>query len=640
MIKRLSIFFAAFALSAIGYAQQHEHWEVSVIPSSVRLDPVTNEVIENRFILNRNKPAGDILAKNWIYDGKRVALKAARGEYISFQIVVTNNSRIPLEQVKIKMEPFSGSGKSFSIKPELFLEWSSEVKTPSTGYPTATLGKGWYPDALIPFAYVQDDSSVVRGRWTYPLWIPDFNNRIENQRSMLVWVDQYVPLKAEEAAPGIYRSSITVSVGKKSQTIPVELTVWNFEIPNENRLKASLQEEGFLSNMTEDNELEMYQLFKRNRVGLMDPTYQPDLKVSANRKVSIEWSKFDKRLKKFFTGEAFTAKSGYAYGPGYGEPIETFILPFDVYGKHHTRGWPDVGTPDVERNPANRAVYENTVKAVRSHLQPMLDTQKTELYVYLNGLDESYDRFAQERMVYYGDLFDKVYPEVKFRIDGAYDDEAMEFVHKSIDAWASHSINYNLDKVKKYQNMGLRDWLYGPMLYEGKVNSWVGSLTFTDLPLVNERAISWACWKYGTYSWISWGAGVNGKGGWYDPESWKDQYRGGADSDPEFTYKKLNGSALYVYAGGVIPNVKGPCPSIRLKNLRNGVQEYEMMRLLREVDGNDARVNQLVNTVIKEPFGDRSIGNLDVWSFDAQLWDETRLKIGDLIHEVRGEGQR
>ena len=39
--------------------------------------------------------------------------------------------------------------------------------------------------------------------WTYPLWLPDFNNRIDNQKSLIVWMDQYVPYSAEEAKPGI-----------------------------------------------------------------------------------------------------------------------------------------------------------------------------------------------------------------------------------------------------------------------------------------------------------------------------------------------------------------------------------------------------------------------------------------------------
>ena len=54
---------------------------------------------------------------------------------------------------------------------------------------------------LFPFRYIQDDSAAVRRRWTYPLWLPDFNNRIDNQKSMIVWIDQYIPFREEEAKP-------------------------------------------------------------------------------------------------------------------------------------------------------------------------------------------------------------------------------------------------------------------------------------------------------------------------------------------------------------------------------------------------------------------------------------------------------
>lgn len=609
-----------------------ENFSVAVIPSSIRLNPVSNEIIENRYVVNAGHYSKDILTKNWIYDQSGVHLRAARGEYISFQLVVTNNNTETLKGLQIEMSPFKRGAKQITVAPELFLEWSVRAQAPSTGYPKASLGAGWYPDALIPFKHIQDDSGEVHGRWTYPLWIPDFNNRIDSQKSLIVWVDQYVPFDKADAPAGKYSAMITVTAGSQHKTIPIDLHVWNFAIPNENLLKASLQEEGFLSGMDEKHELEMYQLFKRNRVALMDPTYKPDLKY-VNGKAEINWTKFDNRLKKYFTGKAFTAEHGYKYGPGYGEPIETFVLPFDVFGKHGTRGWPDVGKPDVEKLPANQAKYEEVVKGVRKHLAPMLNPSKTELIVYLNGLDESYFREAWERMVHYGNMFKKIYPEASYRIDGGYTDEAMAFVGKSIKSWASHTLNYDVERMKKYQAMGIKDWLYGPMLYESKVNSWVGSSTFLDLPLVNERAISWACFKYNTYSWISWGAGVGGKAGWYDPESWKDQYKMSADSDSGYTFKKINGSALLVYSGGIVPNVNSACPSIRLKNLRNGVQEYEYMRMLKSLDKSDERVLSLVNEIIYEPFGEQSIGRLDVWSFDAERWDEVRLRMGELINE-------
>ncbi|MFO7668041.1 MAG: hypothetical protein R6W31_00130, partial [Bacteroidales bacterium] len=167
-------------------------WTVSVIPSSVRIDPVTNEIIDHRFMLLRDSETrkSDLLKENLIYDGSRVSLHAARGEYISFQLVVTNQTGKRLENIRIEIPEFAGNNSQIHIKPELFLEWAVEIKSPSTGYPEASLGNGWYPDALIPFRFIQDDSAKVSRRWIYPLWLPDFNNRIDNQKSMIVWIDQ------------------------------------------------------------------------------------------------------------------------------------------------------------------------------------------------------------------------------------------------------------------------------------------------------------------------------------------------------------------------------------------------------------------------------------------------------------------
>ena len=69
--------------------------------------------------------------------------------------------------------------------------------------------------------------------------------------------------------------------------------------------------------------------------------------------------------------------------------------------------------------------------------------------------------------------------------------------------------------------------------------------------------------------------------------------------------------------------------------MRNGVQEYEYMRLLSELDGNNERADQIVNSIINMPFGGNSIGNLHVWSVDAEEWDQKRLEMGELIHQAK-----
>jgi hypothetical protein len=611
-----------------------QDWKVSVLPSSVRLNPQTNEIID--IYDNCESCRKNLLEKNWVYDGNKVSLRGARGEYVSFQVVLTRNTDAVLKGISVDVPPFKGTGGTLRNPAELFLEWSVEVKTPSTGYPKASLGKGWYPDALIPFHCVQAGPKSPGGSWIYPLQLPDFNNRIENQKSQIIWVDQYIPFSPEDAKAGSYSTSVSITIDGMTQAIPVVLDVWDFAISNENNLKGSLQQEGFLKNMDDQQELEVYQLFKRNRVALMDPTYDPKLTMTKAGAVALDWEAFDQRLKKYFTGEAFTEKYGYRNGPGYGEPIETFLLPFDVYGKLGTPGWPDIGTPDVERQPEKREIYIKTIQAVRDHVNAMLDPKKTELFAYLNGLDESYFPEAYSRMVYYGDIFKKYYPEAQFRVDGGYDDDAIKIIGHSIDAWATHTINYDSDKMRKYQNMGIKDWIYGPMLYESKVNSWVGSSTFIDLPLVNDRAISWSTWKYKARSWISWGIGAGWRSAWYDPETWKSANDGG---NATYSYKKLNGNALLIYSPGIVPNVDEVCPSIRLKTMRDGVEEYESMRMLSQLAADASTTSDIVNKIIDQPFGRKSIGNLNVWSFDAEKWDNARTEIGERIDQLKKGGK-
>ncbi|MDQ2658576.1 MAG: hypothetical protein M3Y60_14220, partial [Bacteroidota bacterium] len=61
------------------------------------------------------------------------------------------------------------------------------------------------------------------------------------------------------------------------------------------------------------------------------------------------------------------------------------------------------------------------------------------------------------------------------------------------------------------------------------------------------------------------------------------------------------------------------------------------MRLLEKLDGNSKRVDEVVDDIINHPFGDEAIGKLDVWTYDAVKWDESRIALGEMIHEKMAE---
>ena len=633
----VAVFFSVSSDESIRAAQQSkipEHaWFISALPSSIRLNPVNGKAIEDRADIYTMRPLGNVLQQNWVYDGDSVRLRGARGEYVSFQLVIGRTTDDTLKDVYVEVAPFVKGSLSLESKPARFLEWSVKVNSISRGYDRSSYGAGWYPDALIPFETLQAERRT--GRLTYPLTLPDFRNRIEGQRYLVVWIDQFIPFERQKAPPGVYESTVTVEVDGSLKKLPVEMKVWDFAVPKENKLTGNIQQSGFVRRLDEERELELYQLFKRHRIIPTDPSYRPEYNVSSSGELSIDWSDFDSRLKKYFTGEAFTKEYGYS-GPGYGEPIEIFVLPFDcARPEAKGGGWPDIGGEEVEREPANRSIYVSAIKQVREHILSMVEAEKVRLIVFQNGLDESYFPEAWARMVFYGNMFKEHFPEAAYRVDGGYSKEAMEAIHKSIDHWCCHSVGYDMDTVKEYRKLGIQDWVYGPILYERRGNSGVGSSTFIDLELTNERVISWASWKYQTLTWCSWGIGSQWSAAWYSPETWKHVIR---SEDKETYFRSYNGNGQVVYAPGVVPSVNVICPSIRLKNMRDGVEEYEFFRLLASLDGNRDgnrdRVDELVNRIINRPFGKESLGNLDVWNHNPEDWDTVRIETGELIERA------
>src|SRR6185295_11058077 len=109
-------------------------WTISALPSSVRLDPTTaNVIIDDKRDAYpvREGSHGDLLESNWVYDGKKVSLSGARGAYVSFQLVISSKTKATLKDIVVTMPPFRNSSIGFLGKPELFLEWFVEVQTPS-----------------------------------------------------------------------------------------------------------------------------------------------------------------------------------------------------------------------------------------------------------------------------------------------------------------------------------------------------------------------------------------------------------------------------------------------------------------------------------------------------------------------------
>ncbi len=150
-------------------------------------------------------------------------ISAARNEFESFQVHVrAMDHPIRLEVVVSDLTGPSGRRVQAGTNIEVFRESYSNVKQVSDLNGTA----GLIPDALIPVR----DSIFHERRSAFPVTVPPGQTRS-------AWIDVFVP---PQTASGYYLGTVTVLDGTATLArLPVLLKVWNFELPSTATLKSA-----------------------------------------------------------------------------------------------------------------------------------------------------------------------------------------------------------------------------------------------------------------------------------------------------------------------------------------------------------------------------------------------------------------
>lgn len=585
-------------------------WAVS---DGVRVNPVTGQIFEARTDIHKDYPHENFRESNTVWNraSRTVSLKAARNEYAAFQLIV--ESPQPLDKVEASFPQLTGpNGASIGgVNVAILKEWYVQVRRATTGYEHSSLGPGWYPDALMPWR----PSGLQTG---FPFSIPDLFNNIPGQKNQALWIDIFVPDDRTAAPPGSYTGELKVSWKGGRDSIKVVLDVWDFALPQENHLPGDIWNDS-LRDMPPQEELAYYQLARQHRFLPLVYGYRPKLKLDGTH-VSLDWTAYDHRLAPYLDGSAFTTAHGY-WGPGYGVPVDHMMLPFNnEKNGNPATAWP-MALPGGRRTPEYEAVWKETGRQVRAHLDQDPRWRKVRKIAFLDGLDESYNEPAYEKMLYYGKLLHDAMGRdwFSYRVDGGYARPVMERLSQEVGLWVSHTEDFDIDDVDFFRKKGLETWFYGPMIYEQKKNGGCGSNTFLDLDLLVNRGIGWVGWKYRA-GWVEWEFDWNAFAAWYEAENFKES--------PDRIY---NGSGQLIYRGDVM-GYRQPVASIRLKAQRRGLQDYEYFWLLAQKTGSRKTADDMVNTIVyKRPFGPRAMLDTEIWRNDPDQWDKTRLAAGQIL---------
>lgn len=226
-------------------------------------------------------------------------LSAAQNEFEPFQVVLRTEKQV-VKGVDVEVTDLVGDRSTISAKDNVtvYFEKYIHLSTPSSIEGEA----GDWPDALIP----RVDRYAGQRRNAFPLVLAARKNQP-------VWIEVYVPLGT---LPGEYKGRVLVTIdGRLDQTIPVTLQVWSFALPSTSSLKTSF---GFNGTATlkehsgrYTNDQDLFQLTRLyERAALLHRISIHGGRMVAPRipagSAAIDWTNYDAEIGPFLDGTVLT----------------------------------------------------------------------------------------------------------------------------------------------------------------------------------------------------------------------------------------------------------------------------------------------------------------------------------------------
>ncbi len=473
---------------------------------------------------------------------------AARGEHVSFQFVV--RAEASLKELRIESTPLSnGKAELGEIKAGFvdFVELGRKNPEPSAdSYHSVS---GFYPDPII-----YEEKRDVPAAQTQPLWL-----------------SVNVP---RDCDPGLYKGEVHLSAKidgrriQKTQAIEIEVfepvvdetslwvTNWIFldrlsylnnneDVPEYSPLYWDLVAEfaDFLSDY-------------RQNVVFLSPLDHTEFSFE-NGEWKFDFSNFNKLVSVFEKAGVI----GRIEGAHLGSRKGGWLAPFGLYVP--------VLTSDSTKkellalsNPRTQAFYRSFLPAFLKNIE---QNGWKEHYIQ-HVADEPIDANV-ESYIEISTFLKSISPNLKF-IEACHTNKLAGVV----DIWVPQMnyLNEDLDFYFERKEQGDELWFYTCLAPRGEYAN-----RFIELPLLKTRLLHWVNAKYGISGYLHWG--FNYWGGGSGISAAKDPFSDAAGIIPSSGNVLPGGDCWIVY-----PGYKCIYPSIRLEAMRDGIVDYELLKMYRQ----------------------------------------------------------
>jgi len=526
--------------------------------------------------------------------GLAVNVGAARNEWVSFQILL--RSAVPIQGVRVEAGELRGPRGAVLPKSAARLYRQHQLRLETGTYRNDTFKPDWYPDPLIPFEHPMPGKKLGNARFRA---VPFDLSASETHG---FWVDLSVPT---HAVTGDYRGAYRVTTaGGRTVDIPVTLTVWNFTLPRTPTLVTAF---GSPAQRMRD----YYR--QRARAG-----QEPE---------PSDWAAVEDQCAQLLSEHGFNAAppaetlrpvaqadGSFQIPSAQVKALREFVDRYHVNAVQTPHPSSAVNDPDAERDQLRAWL------AAFDHAAAELDRPHVVFYTYLKDEPNTLEdyRYVQK----WGRAVRESKSAVKVLVveqtwtapgqGGA--DSAWGDLYGAVDIWCPLFSLHRPESAAQRQALGETIWTY-TALCQGPPTPW----WHLDFPLLNYRVPAWMAWRDGMKGLLYWG----GMSYWRqvdDPWSQAPIYTGSGRPQQGEQGIVFNGEGALVYPARAI-GYEGVVPTVRLKALRQAIQDYEYVAMLERL-GKSAEAQKVVRSLTETFFQ---------WEMDPAAYEPARVKLATMI---------
>jgi len=483
----------------------------------------------------------------------------ARNQQVSVQLAVRSVAPVPGMTVEVPPLEMRSGGKLADVRVRQVGYVIVGSHTPDTP-PEELVGEapGWYPDPLL-----------------------DFPLDLEARRTHAVWVTVRVPA---EARAGIYRGAIHLRAGNRLvASAPFRLRVAAATVPEQRSLKVtnwfglddkvSRQFYGVPAFSEEwwtlvENVARVMADHRQNVI--LTPLMELIQPRVAGNEIRYDFANFDRWVETFKRAGAIGyIEGGHLLGRG-GESYEGSLeIPtFQLAG----------GQIRKESLPADDPRVEQFLASFLGALNAHLEEKGWKSIYFQHILDEAhgpeppyYKKFAE--------VVHRYLPGIPTMdaVDAAHMPEELQ---ENCDIWVPQLGRFDdqMDLLRRRIDSGHEVWFYTCLVPNGRYLN-----RLLDYPLLKVRLLHWVNFRHNLVGFLHWG------GNYWTPEPMKD------------TQPVINANTTLLPAGDAFimyPDRanKSVLSSIRFEAMREGIEDYELLRLLKTK--NPAEANRLAEAAI------------------------------------------